>query len=135
MGANLLLAYIPAAKITKQRRRVLHRLVDELGDAEVKNEEIALLSDERDVRKMLHEHVDLLPANPWKHRDVLEMTLPHMPYPVLFTGGASWGDSPCELFDPFCCLGVLPTIFRQLRGWALGEKKLRRSRRRPRKSA
>jgi hypothetical protein len=135
MGANLLLAFIPAAKITKQRRRVLHRLVADLSDADVNNEEIASLSDERDVRKMLHEHVNLLPANAGEHRDILEMALPHMPYPVLFTGGASWGDSPGELFDPFCCLGVLPTIFRQLRCWAQEDEKLRRSRTRPRQSA
>ena len=135
MGANLLLAYIPAAKITKPRRRVLHRLVDDLSDADVQNEEIASLADERDVRQMLHEHVDLLPANAWEHRDVLEMLLPHMPYPVVFTGGASWGDTPCELFDPFCCLGVLPTIYRQLRNWAQEDEKFRRSGTRVRKSA
>lgn len=135
MGANLLLAYIPAAKITKQRRRVLHRLIDDLSDADVKNEEIASLADEQDVRQMLHEHVDLLPANPWEHRDVLEMSLPHMPYPVLFTGGALWGDSPSELFDSFCCLGVLPTIFRQLRTWAQEDEKFRKLRTRQRQSA
>lgn len=134
MGANLLLAFIPAAKISKQRRRVLHRLVDGLSDADLKNEEIQSLSDERDVRQMLHEHVDLLPANPWEHRDILEMSLPHVPYPLLFTGGASWGDSPSELFDPFCCLGVLPTLFRQLRHWAQEDEKFRRSASRVRRS-
>ena len=127
MGANLLLAYIPAAKITKQRRRVLHRLVDKLSDADVHCEEIVLVSVERDARQMLHEHVDLLPAQPWEHRDVVEMALPHMPYPLMFTGGPSWGDSPGELFDPFCCLGYLQPIYRQLRDWAVDDEKFRKS--------
>jgi hypothetical protein len=135
MGANLLLAYLPAARITKQRRRILHRLVDGLTDTELNSEELQSLSDERDMRPMLHENVDLLPAHPGEHRDVLEMELPHMPYPVLFTGGASWGDSPCELFDPFCCVGVLPKLFRQLRIWAIEDERQRKSATRRRKSA
>ena len=135
MGANLQLAYLPAARITKQRRRILHRLVDGLTDAELNSEELQSLADERDVRQMLHEHVDLLPAHPGEHRDVLEMGLPHMPYPVLFTGGASWGDSPCGLFDSFCCLGVLPRLFRQLRIWAIEDERQRKSATRRRKSA
>ncbi|HEY3965152.1 MAG TPA: hypothetical protein VGM05_11425 [Planctomycetaceae bacterium] len=135
MGANLLLAYLPAAKITKQRRRVLHRLVTELRDQDANCEEITSLADDHDTRQMLHEHVNLLPANPWEHRDMAEMALPHMPYPLVFTGGVSWGDSPGELFEPFCCLGVLPTIYRQLRIWALDDEKRRRSKIGRRKSA
>jgi hypothetical protein len=132
MGANVLLAYIPAAKITKPRRRVLHRLVHDLSTADLDNEEFVSLADDRDVRQMLHEYVDLLPADPGQHRDVAEMALPHMPYRVLFTGGPSWGDSPCDLFDSFCCLGALPAIVRQLRDWALEEEKSRKSKSRPR---
>ena len=135
MGANLLLAYIPAAKITKQRRRVLHRLVDNLSHADVTCEEIVLVAGEGDVRQMLHGHVELLPANPWEHRHVVEMALPHMPYPLSFTGGSSWGDSPGELFDPFCCLGYLPSIYRQLRNWAVEDERFRKTGTRPRKSA
>lgn len=135
MGANLLLAFIPAAKITKQRRRILHRLVAELSDADANSEEIESLSDGRDSRQMLHAHVDLLPEHPGGHRDLVEMALPHMPYPLLFTGGVSWGDSPSELFDPFCCLGVLPTLYRQLRTWAVADEQFRRSGTRRQKSA
>lgn len=135
MGANLLLAYIPAAKITKTRRRVLHRLVNELTDEEANCEEIKSISDECDTRQMLHEHVDLLPANPCVHRDVVELSLPHIPYPLLFTGGHSWGDSPSELFDQFCCLGYLQPIYRQLRDWAVEDGQLRRSKVCRRKSA
>ncbi len=127
MGAALLLAYLPAATITRQRRRVLHRLVAGLSDAEVNCEEIESLADGCDVRQMLHTHVDQLPDQAGKSREVLEMALPHVPYPLLFTGGASWGDSPSGVFDAFCCLGVLTPIFRQLRSWAAADEKLRRA--------
>ncbi len=135
MGANLLLAYLPAATITKQRRHVLHRLVADLSDAEVNCEEIESLAEGCDARQMLHTHVDELPDQPGKYRDVLKMALPHMPYPLVFTGGASWGDSPSHVFDAFCSLGVLSPIYRQLRTWAVADEKLRRAGARRRQSA
>lgn len=127
MGADLLLAYLPAAKITRKRRRILHTLIDSLSDRRIESEEPISLADDRDVRQMLHEHVDLLPDIAGKYRDALELHLPHMPYPAMFTGGHSWGDSPSEFFDPFCCLGSLPTIYRQLRTWAVADEKSRKT--------
>jgi|SRR5579863_8740256 len=102
MGADLLLAYIPAARMTNSRRRILHRLIDRLSDRQIHCEEIEAIIEEQDARQFLHEQVDQLPDEPWKMRNVLEMALPHIPYPLLFTGGDSWGESPGELFDALC---------------------------------
>jgi hypothetical protein len=135
MGADLLLAYLPAATITKKRRRILHRLVNRLTEAEVNDEELVSLSDDENVRNMLHAHIDLIPAKAWEYRDAVTIHLPHMPYPLMFTGGASWGDSPCEMFDPFCTLGMLPSILGQLRQWALEDERNWRSRRKRRRAA
>jgi hypothetical protein len=133
MGANLLLAYVPAAKITKSRRSQLHRLVDGLPDRALQNDELESLADEQDLRSFLHSQVDRLPALAGECRDILELQLPHIPFPLLFTGGHSWGDEPSPFFDAFCALGVIPPLYRQLRAWALAEqnsqRRMRRSRR------
>ena len=78
MGFNLLLAYLPAAKITKQRRCVLHRLIAKLSAPDLHREEITAVLEGSHVRQMLHEYVNLLPVNPWEHREVIEMAEPQV---------------------------------------------------------
>jgi hypothetical protein len=119
----MLLAGLPAAELTDDRRKRLHEIVKGLTDDVLTMDDLAgddvpaAADDVEDARTALHEHVELL-GEAASRRDVAVLRLPYMPYPIMFTGGMSWGDSPTEMFDTFAALAEVEPIFEQLEGWA-----------------
>ena len=128
----MLLAALPAAKLTGQRCRVLKRIVDRLPHDELRHDqedqdqddqieeadEIDEACEVEEARASLHRQLDQLAQFP-SDRDVTLLRLSDWPYPLWFTGGMSWGDAPTEAFDTFLALGSASPIFEQLRTWVL----------------
>ena len=106
MGADFLLACLPAASISTERRQRLHEMVENLSDEDIQNDYLEILGEEgpEEARKALCRHIDLLPEESQYRRDVSELDLPGLGFPMRFTGGMSCGDVPTDLYDTFCAL-------------------------------
>jgi hypothetical protein len=118
MGADMLLASLPDAEITEERKRRLQEIVNGPTGDELIGQDLQVAPDDpQGIRETLHHHVELF-AEATSRRDVARLRLPHMPYGMLFTGGMSWGDDPTELFDTFDVLAGIEPVFAQLEQWA-----------------
>ena len=119
MGADLVLAALPAADLTAERRERLHAIVGGLSEQELQQ----LDPDDWDaegpeeLRRKLHEHIAAL-HGPDDRRDIVVLHAPLMPYEMWVTGGMSWGDDPTDVYDCFCTLGACPAVWSQLQAWA-----------------
>lgn len=105
MGADFLLAYMPAFKPTKKRIKELHKIVDSIpfDDDSDYNEihGIELNYDKESYHNKIDEILDLQ-----NRRDTGTIYIDNKPY--IFTGGMSWGDEPTESFD------VIESVYRIL---------------------
>ena len=122
MGANLLLAALPAATLTDERRERLQEIVSGLSEEELQQldpEDWDAESPE-ELRRKLHDHV-AAHYGPDERRDVVVLHAPLMPYELWVTGGMSWGDDPTDICDCFCLLGSCPAIWSQLQEWACAD--------------
>ena len=122
MGAELLLAALPAVDLSAERRQRLHEIVSGLSEQELQQ----LDPDDWDaggpeeLRRQLHEHVAAF-RGPDERRDVVPLHAPLMPYELWVTGGLSWGDDPTDIWDCFCLLGSCPAVWSQLQEWACAD--------------
>ena len=121
MGADMLLAGLPAAEITEDRKRRLCEIIGGLSDEELATNLLDQMPEFEDEPEELREaalrHVELL-ENAVDSREVAALRLPFMPYTLLFTGGPSWGDFPTSLFETFVALAEIEPVFAQLEIWA-----------------
>lgn len=119
MGADLCLACIPAAKITSEREARLHDIIDELKDNEIDHERFEWigLGSSSEIRESLHKHVEQI-SDVESCRDTVTFQIDDMPYPMTFSGGMSWGDSPTETYDLLCVISECVRLWDQLKEWA-----------------
>ena len=125
MGCELAIACIPLAEMNPDRIQRLHVIVDEL-DEEVMEEVTCCMDSEEhcadDVRRFLHEQVNLIAFSENRWRDVSHIRLPELPYRVLAAGGYTWGDSPSDLYEAFWVINDCEPIRKQLANWACQDK-------------
>lgn len=121
MGADLVLASLPAVELSKGRSRKLHRLADRWSEDKLREWAESLCLDAEaiaEARESLHGHIDAL-VHFASRRDVVTLRLADCAFPLWFSGGMTWGDSPTEAYDTFVALDAAGPIHDQLRAWAL----------------
>jgi hypothetical protein len=127
MGAELILAALPAARLTPARRRRLHTLVDRLPERSLRRlslEDLAVAANDR--RQALHELIDQLPTHPLGTRGVTVLQFTLRALPRMVTGGISYGDDPTDLVPVFTAVAQVPALVRQLAAWTRHDTLARR---------
>lgn len=113
MGADFLLYAIPACNITAERRAALSALIDAIPDDATPG----WIDSPDDWRAHLEDAIEEV-ANCEGRRDVCTARFEGMAYPMHFTGGMSWGDSPTDIADSFNALADASMILDKLHEWA-----------------
>jgi hypothetical protein len=131
MGADFILSSIPACNLDEARVKRLNEIIDGLEQADLEDAaytaldcEIKDATDEdwgkcRDrLRQAVSELVD---AD--GRREVASICYEGMAYPMLFSGGMSWGDDPTEIGREFDLINGCDPLYMQLHEWAIDDHK------------
>lgn len=96
MGADMILAYMPKFKMTDERKKQGIAAIANATEEQLKNCcDFELYDNKEEFAEKLaaiFEEVEHL----YGRRDVAEIQPPGCPYPLLISGGPSWGDEPTE---------------------------------------
>jgi len=116
MGAEFILYALPACEMTAQRAEVLKQQLAALPDEDLA--EIACdYGETDDARDRVRQAIDFLLVAGGQ-RDVSDFYLGGMPYPLLVTGGLSWGDFPTDAACEFSLISGCSRLYVQLEEWA-----------------
>ena len=117
MGIELAIAYVPSAKLTEERMIELHQIIDLTPLNQLDSDALSWTCSV-DIRKSLHEHIEILRCAEDHWREVFPLNLPDYPYVVLITGGPSYGEPPTDLYPTFSVIQETPSLWIQLAKWA-----------------
>src|SRR5262245_26796099 len=101
MGADMCLTGMPAADMTEQRKAALVTIIQAMRDDDpslVDVIESLFLDSAEEGREKLLAAVNELADDFSSRRDVTHFCLKAIGYPLLMTGGLSWGDDPTEAY-------------------------------------
>jgi len=116
MGAEFILYALPACEMTAQRADILKQQLAAMPDEDLA--EIACeYGDTDDARMRVRQAIDFLPVAGGQ-RDVADFYLGGMPYPLLVSGGLSWGDFPTDAACEFSLISGCSQLYAQLAEWA-----------------
>lgn len=116
MGANFLLASIPACKLTKKRHgrlvaHVLHMTEDDF---------LAIDDGAWEPKELRQKLLDAI-SSYQKFDDnsyVAKVQFDEMTYPMYLSGGPSWGDMPTDEADEIWVLSEVEVLYNQILEWA-----------------
>jgi len=117
MGASFLFAVLPACVLTKERRQQLLAIIDKMDDSTEFSS--CVFPDEEDldaIKEALKTDVGI-----YEKLDTFRDTGGYTPdgsFPLLLTGGMSWGDPPTDSYDILNELAAVPDIWNALAKWA-----------------
>ena len=125
MGADFICAYVPVARLEENRKR---RLLDIVA-AEVPFAWDEGYDNPEDCRDAVAAAVEYLAGLP--NRQTAVVNFPGADYPVLLTGGMSYGDVPTDAFEQLEVLILhAPVVIEQLVHWAKEDRQAEESKER-----
>lgn len=119
MGADMLVYMLPACDVTEDRLRALDAVIDGLTEPNLEYVRECVLPDMTDdetkeaLRTVARELQDAQ-----TRRDVTVWVGDPMPYPMMMTGGLSWGDDPTDACRIFGTIGAVNPAWELLETWA-----------------
>jgi len=114
MGADFLMSVIPACHLDETRLGILKELA--------KTSEPDGSYDDEDPTDWPEQVINAIARVDCEYRDVGTLDLCGWPYPILVSGGMSWGDDPTESYHAFSVIGCCPEIWNKLEEWAKEDK-------------
>lgn len=111
MGADFILFVLPNANLTPTRIAELVQLIEELPETELPE------TFDESPRQSLKEALDDYLVGKGG-REAVVLNFEGWQYPMLFSGGMSWGDSPTELGSSMLPLIECDAIWNRLEAWA-----------------
>lgn len=111
MGADLILATVPACGLDEDRMAKLNAIIEALPDDDCPD----YVDDIEDWRGRLADALECMNAG---RRDVAELDFRSVDYPFLISGGMSWGDDPTDACAAFGVIGECQPLAEQLEAWA-----------------
>ena len=117
MAIELALAYIPCAKMTEERIKILHESLDGITDDELQFD--TEFDTREEIVELLHYQIEVLrdAEDYWRH--VNHIILPNLPYVLLAAGGYTFDESPSELYETFLRIESCQPLLTKLVDWAV----------------
>ena len=120
MGADMILAAVPAAELTEARKQELAQLIEGLPEDEAPD----WFDNADDWRGALNDAVEEY-AECQGRRACTSLRLPGWECCYYFTGGMSWGDEPTDLMHSFDLICECNSLWNLLHEWALEDERRR----------
>lgn len=111
MGADLIYSTAPACNLTEDRLARLNQIIEGLPDDDLPD----YVDDIDDWKDRLRNALEALDTG---RRDVSLLDVRRIEFPLLITGGLSWGDSPTDAETCFSDIGECNPLWAQLEEWA-----------------
>lgn len=115
MGADFLLFAVPDCKLTEERTKILQGMIDALPNEEL--DPSGRDEDEGTVRDRLRSALKWLTDAEGLH-EVGSYHWDCMSYPMIFSGGESWGDYPTDACAELLTIGNCDMLWNKLAEWA-----------------
>lgn len=117
MGADFIWFYLPAFKMTLERRKVLSDIIDQIDH---EYDVAGFYDDEHEYRKDLVGALDEV-ANLDINRQVDQVHFEGMDMSIWLTGGMSWGDDPTDISRVFFLLSEAAPLWDKFEEFAREE--------------
>ena len=126
MGADFLLWSVPDAELTDDRVAELREIVLAIPEERLLSDTENHWGGDEDEDEAAHSKViDAIEelANARDRRDVARMEYKDWPFPILCTGGLSFGDDPTEASLFFGIIEEVPAVWNKLAEWATEDQR------------